>query len=41
MNLSKLWKTVKDGEPDMVYFMRSKIVGDDLVTEQQLQYLLS
>ena len=41
MNLSKLWKTVKDGEPDMVYFMRSKRVGDDLVTEQQLQYLLS
>ena len=41
MNLSKLWKTVKDEEPDMVHSMRSKRVGYDLVMEQQLQYLIS
>ena len=37
MNLSKLWETVKDGEPDMLQCMGSQIVGHDLATERKQQ----
>ena len=40
MNLSKLWKTVKDEEPDMVHSMRSKRVGYDLVTKPPQPWLV-
>ena len=37
MNLSKLWKTVKDGEPDVLGCMGSQIVRHALATEHQQQ----
>ena len=37
MNLSKLWETVKDGEPDVLRCMGSQIVRHALATEHQQQ----
>ena len=37
MNLSKLWETVKDGEPDVLGCMGSQIVRHALATEHQQQ----
>ena len=36
MSFSKLWETVKDGEPGVLQSMGTQRVGHDLVTEQQL-----
>ena len=35
MNLSKLWETVKDGEPGVLQSMGSQRIGHELATEQQ------